>query len=68
MLSDFAVMTLAAMIVAAATFGLIALAVEFMQRLLEMGQFLQRPPFTRAKNFAVSEVPTLTPARELVGD
>jgi hypothetical protein len=68
MLSDYAAMTLAAMIIAVASFGMTALAVQFMQWLLEIGQFMRRVPMKRAENFAVDQATTLTLARELAGD
>jgi hypothetical protein len=68
MLSDYAVITFAAMIIAAASLGMTALAVQFMQWLLEIGQFLQRVPVARAEDCAAREAATLTPVRELAGD
>jgi hypothetical protein len=60
MLSDYAAMTFAAMIIAVASFGMTALAVRFMQWLLEIGQLTQRVPMKRAENFAVDKATTLT--------
>jgi len=68
MLSNYAMMTFAAMIIAAATVVMTALAVQFMQWLLEIAKFLQRVPIRRADRFAASEAATLTPAREMAGD
>ncbi|MGA7629419.1 MAG: hypothetical protein WCB11_01550 [Terriglobales bacterium] len=65
MLSDYAAMTFAAMVIAVASFGMTALAVQFVQWLLEIGQFMQRVPMKRAKNLAVDKATTLTLAREL---
>jgi hypothetical protein len=55
MLSDYAAMTFAALIIAVASFGMTALAVQFMQWLLEIGQFMQRVPMKRAENLAVDK-------------
>lgn len=65
MLSDYAAMTFAAIVIAVASFGMTALAVQFMRWLLEIGQFMQRVPMKRAKNLAVDKATTLTLAREL---
>jgi hypothetical protein len=65
MLSDYAAMTFAAIVIAVASFGMTALAVQFVQWLLEIGQFMQRVPMKRAKNLAVDKATTLTLAREL---
>jgi hypothetical protein len=68
MLSDYAMMTFAAMIIAVASVVMTALAVQFMQWLLEICQFLHGVSIRRADKFAASEATTLTPARELAGD
>jgi hypothetical protein len=65
MLSDYAAMTFAAIVIAVASFGMTALAVQFVQWLLEIGQFMQRVPMKRAKNLAVDKATALTLAREL---
>ncbi len=65
MLSDYAAMTFAAIVIAVASFGMTALAVQFVRWLLEIGQFMQRVPMKRAKNLAVDKATTLTLAREL---
>ncbi|HSZ61925.1 MAG TPA: hypothetical protein VK828_09010 [Terriglobales bacterium] len=68
MLSDYAMMIFAAIIIAATSVVMTALAVQFMQWLLEIGEFLQRVPIRRADRFAISEATTLMPAREMAGN
>jgi hypothetical protein len=68
MLSDYAMMIIAAMIIAVASVVMTALAVQCMQWLLEISQFLRRVSIRRADKFAGSAATTFTPARELAGD
>ncbi len=68
MLSDYAMMTFAAMIIAVATVAMTAFAVQFMQWLLEIGQFLQSVSIRRVDKSAFGAATTFTPARELAGD
>lgn len=68
MLSDCTVMVFAVAIIALATFLTTALALLWMQCMLEIGEFFHRVPVTRAESLVVSEATTLTPSRELAGD
>lgn len=68
MLSDCSVMMLAGALIALATLLMTALAVLFMQWMLEIGELFHRVRVTRAERFVVNEAATLTPSRELAGD
>lgn len=70
MLSDYAAMIFAAMLIAVATFGMTMMALRLMEWMLKTAEFLQAVPSRRAVHFAVNDAITTTflPSREMAGD